>query len=182
VLAPDSQPVFAAWAYTGAQDEQEVAMLKIMIAVDGSDVALEAVRHGIKLLQSGLDAHFVIAHVQKEATLLELATTDSDLIANASIEAGMDLVAPAQDLLKEAGASYEVEISLGEEANTLIDIAESNECDQIIIGATGQSGLGSILIGSVSREVARHSRLPVTIVKMPEVAEADDNSAEDADS
>jgi len=121
-------------------------MLKIMIAVDGSDVALEAVRHGIKLLQSGLDAHFVIAHVQKEATLLELATTDSDLIANASIEAGMDLVAPAQDLLKEAGASYEVEISLGEEANTLI------------------------------------SRLPVTIVKMPEVAEADDNSAEDADS
>ena len=101
---------------------------------------------------------------------------------NLSIEAGMDLVAPAQDLLKEAGASYEVEISLGEEANTLIDIAESNECDQIIIGATGQSGLGSILIGSVSREVARHSRLPVTIVKLPEVAEADDNSAEDADS
>ncbi|MBS3022026.1 TRAP-T-associated universal stress protein TeaD [Comamonas sp. PE63] len=156
-------------------------MLKIMLAVDGSDVALEAVRHGIKLLQSGLDAHFVIAHVQKEASLLELATTDSDLIANASIEAGMDLVAPAQDLLKEAGASYEVEISLGEEANTLIDIAESNECDQIIIGATGQSGLGSILIGSVSREVARHSRLPVTIVKMPEVAELDEGSDEEAD-
>ena len=49
-------------------------MLKIMIAVDGSDVSIEAVRQGIKLLKNGLDAHFVIAHVQKEATLLELAT------------------------------------------------------------------------------------------------------------
>ncbi len=34
--------------------------------------------------------------------------------------------------------------------------------------------LGSILIGSVSREVARHSRVPTTIVKMPEVLEADE--------
>lgn len=156
-------------------------MFKIMIAVDGSEVSLEAVRYGIRLLQSGLNAHFVIAHVQKEASLLELATTDSDLIANASIDAGMDLVAPAQDLLKAAGASYEVEISLGEEANTLIDMADSNECDQIIIGATGKGGLDSILIGSVSRAVARHSRLPVTIVKMPEVLEMPDG-VEEADS
>ena len=93
------------------------------------------------------------------------------MIANASIEAGMDLIAPAQELLIAAGVSYEVEISLGEAGNTLIDIAESTECDQIIIGATGQGGLSSILIGSVSREVARHSRLPVTIVKMPEPVE-----------
>ena len=62
-------------------------MVKIMIAVDGSAASLEAVRHGIGLLQQGLKAHFVIAHVQKEASLLELATQDSDLIANASIEA-----------------------------------------------------------------------------------------------
>ena len=147
-------------------------MVKIMIAVDGSEAALEGVRHGISLLKQGLNAHFVIAHVQKEASLLELATQDSDMIANASIEAGMDLIAPAQELLMAAGASYEVEISLGEAGNTLIDIAESTECDQIIIGATGQGGLSSILIGSVSREVARHSRLPVTIVKLPEAAES----------
>ena len=151
-------------------------MVKIMIAVDGSEASLEAVRHGIRLLGQGLKAHFVIAHVQKEASLLELATQDSDLIANASIEAGMDLVAAAQDLLKAAGASYEVEISLGEAANTLIDISQSTECEQIIIGATGLGGLSSILIGSVSREVVRHSRLPVTVVKLPEAMEVLDAS------
>ena len=155
-------------------------MVKIMIAVDGSEASLEAVRHGIKLTQPGLNAHFVIAHVQKEASLLELATVDSDLIANASIDAGLDLVAPAQELLTAAGISYEVEISLGEPGNTLIDIAESTECEQIIIGATGQGGLSSILIGSVSREVARHSRLPVTIVKLPEALETEDSVEEES--
>jgi nucleotide-binding universal stress UspA family protein len=158
-------------------------MLKIMIAVDGSQASLEAVRHGIRLVEHGLKAHFVIAHVQKEATLLELATQDSDLIANASIEAGMDLVAAAQELLKAANLPYEVEISLGEASSTLIDIAESTECDHILIGATGQGALGSILIGSVSREVARHSRLPVTIVKLPEMPEmADPDEAPEKDS
>ena len=157
-------------------------MLKIMIAVDGSPASLEAVRHGVRLVEQGLKAHFVIAHVQKEASLLELATQDSDLIANASIEAGMDLIASAQELLKAAGVPYEVEISLGETSNTLIDIAESTESEQIIIGATGQGGLGSILIGSVSREVARHSRLPVTIVKQPEVTDEQEFLSEESSS
>ena len=52
--------------------------------------------------------------------------------------------------------------------------------EQIIIGATGQGGLSSILIGSVSREVARHSRLPVTIVKLPEALETEDSVEEES--
>ncbi|MCD2167147.1 MAG: universal stress protein [Comamonas sp.] len=149
-------------------------MLNIMIAVDGSPNSLQAVQHGVQLVQQGLRAHVVVAHVQKEASFLELATQDSELIANASLEAGMDLVAPALDVLRLAGVSYEVEIRLGDIHATLLDIAEEKGCGLIVIGATGESTLGSILIGSVSREVARHSRVPTTIVKMPEVLEADE--------
>ena len=49
----------------------------------------------------------------------------------------------------------------------------------ILIGATGKGGLGSILIGSVSREVARHSGLPVMIVKMPEERDAEEDPGEE---
>src|SRR2546427_12452145 len=87
------------------------------------------------------------------------------MIAAASVDAGMHLVAPAVALVRAAGISYEVEIGLGEPAAALADIAESTGCEQIIIGALGQGGLRRVLIGSVSREVARNSRLPVTIVK-----------------
>jgi len=143
-------------------------MLKIMIAVDGSEPSLDAVHHAISLVRQGLQAHFVLAHVQQEASLFELATQDSDMIAAASVDAGMHLVAPAVALVRAAGISYEVEIGLGEPAAALADIAESTGCEQIIIGALGQGGLRRVLIGSVSREVARNSRLPVTIVKHAE--------------
>ncbi len=139
-------------------------MLKIMIAVDGSEPSLDAVHLAISLVRQGLQAHFVLAHVQQEASLFELATQDSDMIAAASVDAGMHLVAPAVALVRAAGISYEVEIGLGEPAAALADIAESTGCEQIIIGALGQGGLRRVLIGSVSREVARNSRLPVTIV------------------
>ncbi|GAB2825360.1 universal stress protein [Comamonas piscis] len=149
-------------------------MFNIMIAVDGSPNSLQAVQHVVQLVQQGLRAHVVVAHVQKEASFLELATQDSELIANASVEAGMDLVAPALALLQAAGISHEVEIRLGDIYATLLDIADEKACGLIVLGATGESMLGSILIGSVSREVARHSKVPTTIVKMPEVLEADE--------
>lgn len=156
-------------------------MLKILIAVDGSEPSLDAVHHAISLVRQGLQAHFVLAHVQQEASLFELATQDSDLIAAASVEAGMHLVAPALALVKAAGISHEVEIGLGEPAATLADIAESTGCDQVIIGALGQGGLRRALIGSVSREVARNSPLPVTIVKHAEVVLEDDSEALEAE-
>lgn len=149
-------------------------MFNIMIAVDGSPNSLQAVQHVVQLVQQGLRAHVVVAHVQKEASFLELATQDSELIANASVEAGMDLVTSALALLQAAGISHEVEIRLGDIYATLLDIAEEKACGLIVLGATGESMLGSILIGSVSREVARHSRVPTTIVKMPEVLEAEE--------
>ncbi|WP_159915032.1 universal stress protein [Pantoea sp. 18069] len=152
-------------------------MLRIMIAVDGSEPSLDAVRHGIQLVRQGLHASLVLAHVQQEASLFELATQDPDLIAGASVDAGRHLMEPAVALVEAAGASYETEVGLGEPAATLVDMAERNGCDMIIIGALGQGNVRRTLMGSVSREVVHLSPVPVTIVKHPDpedVADAQD--------
>lgn len=149
-------------------------MFKIMIAVDGSRQSLQAVRQAVALAQNGLQAQFLVAHVQEPPSLLELASESVDVVTEASMEAGMDLVAPAQEILEAAGADYEVEISVGEPVTTLLEISENQQCQQIYIGATGEGALRSILIGSVSREVARRSPLPVTIVKYIEPDEEEE--------
>ena len=115
-------------------------MLRIMIAVDGSEPSLDAVRHGVRLVRQGLQATLVLAHVQQEATFYELATQDPDLIARASVSAGRHLMEPAVALIEAAGVRYETEVGLGETAPTLADMAERNGCDMIIIGALGQGG------------------------------------------
>ena len=57
-------------------------MLRIMIAVDGSPLALDAVHHALDLVsRGGLRATLVLGHVQEEATLLELATQGADAVA-----------------------------------------------------------------------------------------------------
>lgn len=144
-------------------------MLKILIAVDGSDLSLDAVHHALALVRQGLRASVVLAHVQEPATLYELVTTrDPDLIAAASLEAGEHLMAPARALLEAAGVPYETDVGVGDVAHTLVDMIERSGSDMVVIGAKGQGAIADVLLGSVSQEVAHASPVPVTIVKHPD--------------
>ena len=98
-------------------------MLKILIAVDGSELSLDGVHHALALVRQGLQATMVLANVQEPATLYELVTTrDPDLIAAASLEAGQHLMAPARALLDAAGVAYETDVGVGDVAHTLVDM------------------------------------------------------------
>ena len=155
-------------------------MLKILIAVDGSELSLDGVHHALTLVRQGLQATMVLANVQEPATLYELVTTrDPDLIAAASIEAGEHLMASARALLDEAGLDYVTEVGVGDPAHTLVDIAESTGCDMVVIGARGQGALSSALLGSVSQELVHASPVPVTVVKHAEVIDFDEGGEEE---
>lgn len=144
-------------------------MLRIMIAVDGSDLALDAVHHALELVRrGGLQATLVLGHVQEEATLLELATQGADAVANASVEAGSHLAASAVALVEAAGVPYETELGLGPVAATLVDMVERCGCDALFIGARGLGGLRGALLGSVSQQLVHMSPVPVTVVKHAE--------------
>ena len=136
-------------------------MPRILIAVDGSELSLDAVHYVLQLAQGGLRVDCVLANVQEPASLYELVVSrDPDLIAAASLEAGDHLMA---------------EIGVGDPANTLVDIVESTGCDMVVIGARGQGALSSALLGSVSQALVHASPVPVTIVKHAEVVEFDDS-------
>lgn len=141
-------------------------MIKIFIAVDGSELSLDGVHHALWLVRQGLQAQVVLGHVQEPATLYEMVTArDPDLIAAASLEAGEHLMAPARALLEAAGVPCEMEVGVGDEARMLVNLIERTGSDMVIIGARGRGAISSALLGSVSLEVARSSPVPVTIVK-----------------
>jgi len=158
-------------------------MLRILIAVDGSELALDAVRHGLELVRrGGLRATLVLGHVQEEASLMELATRGADMVAAASVEAGQDLLASAVALAEAAGVPYETEIGLGSVAATLVDMVERCGCDALFIGARGMGGLRGAWLGSVSQDLVHHSPVPVTVVKHadPQDLPGDDGGDEPA--
>jgi nucleotide-binding universal stress UspA family protein len=149
--------------------------MKILLPVDGSEFSLEAVRFAIRMVADGLRVEVVLANVQEPATLYELIVAhNADVIEQVSAEAGLHALQSAQVLLDAAGIAYEKEVAQGDPAHTIVDIVERFECDLIVMGARGQSGLRRSLMGSVSNEVLHASPVPVVIAKPLEELEVDD--------
>jgi nucleotide-binding universal stress UspA family protein len=140
--------------------------MKILLAVDGSDLALEAVRFSIRMALAGLHCEVVLANVQEPANLYELIVAHNPhVLEQVSAEAGLHALQSACTLLDAAEVAYECEVAQGDPAHTLIEIAERFACDLIVMGARGQSNLRRAVMGSVSSEVLHASVVPVMIVK-----------------
>lgn len=144
-------------------------MMKILLPVDGSEVALAAVRHAIRLVSEGLQATFVVANVQGPANLYEMVSApDVQVLEQVSESAGTHLLSSAEQLLRHAGMTFESEVGSGDPGHTLVDIAERFGCDMIIMQTSGTGDLRSALLGSVSHSVVQGANIPVMLVKAVE--------------
>jgi nucleotide-binding universal stress UspA family protein len=147
-------------------------MLKILIAIDGSELALDAVHHGLSLVQQGLQASFVLANVQESATLYEMVVAHDPLVLQqVSQGAGTHQLAAAQALVTAAGVAFDSVVESGDPVNMLLDIAEREACDAVILGAKGHGNLLGSLMGSVSLQMVQDCPVPVTVVKHVEPQE-----------
>ena len=150
--------------------------MKNLLPVDGSEVSLKAVRVALAMKAQGLAVELVLANVQAPANLYEMMTApDPEVLERVSQAAGIDVLAPAEAMLKSAGVDHEREVAVGDPAHTIVDIAERYRCELIVMGARGTSSLRSALLGSVSNEVLHAASVPVMIVKADEKADNDDD-------
>ena len=148
--------------------------MKILLPIDGSTGALDALRFVIRMAGDGLNTTLVLANVQEPASLYELVVAhDPQVIEQVSAAAGAHTLQAAQALLDAAGLPYESEVASGDPAHTLVDILENYGCDLVVMGASGTSALRSALLGSVSNEVLHAAGVPVMIVKALENASPD---------
>ena len=140
--------------------------MKILVPVDGSEPALNAVRHALHLRLNGLHAQFVLATVQEVTYVYEMILAPAaEALDRVSGAVGARALKGAEALFEAAGVPFEREIGSGDPAQTLVEIAERYACDLIIMGARGRGALRSALLGSVSHAVLHASPVPVTIVK-----------------
>jgi nucleotide-binding universal stress UspA family protein len=157
----------AQWMRT-ALNQREWPM-KIMLAIDGSEDALAAVRLALQWHAQGLRASYVLLNVQPHATLYEVAVAhDAERLRAMRTAAGADLLRPAEERLAAVGIGFESEVAGGEPVRLVLELAEAYGCASVVMGARGR-GEASTLGSTVEAVLARAS-LPVMVVKAPQGA------------
>jgi nucleotide-binding universal stress UspA family protein len=156
--------------------------MKVLLPVDGSEPALDAVRFAIRLAREGLALQCVIGNVQEPATLYEMVVAhDAEVLQSVSGAAGVHALEPAEALLREAGIEFESEVGHGDPGHRLVEMTERFGCDMVIMSARGTGALRQALVGSVSQSVLHACPVPVLIVKPPPEPEAEPDELAEAD-
>lgn len=133
----------------------------IVVAVDGSENSMRAVKQAIDLALAG---------EQPQVDVLSVIAIDvySDMVydpVKAHGETQTKLIQPALDAFEEAGIKPQLVLLHGRPADEIIRHANEVEADLIVIGSRGLNALQEFAIGSVSHKVIKHSKCPTLVVK-----------------
>jgi nucleotide-binding universal stress UspA family protein len=137
---------------------------RVLVPVDGSEQAHEACAF---VTQEFSGAEMVLLHVINPA---EAGYSAQASLPSFSEEWYEQAKSQAQDLFDEIEVEAKAEgedlsVTRAIEVRTVVEYAEENEVDQVVMGSHGRSGVTRILLGSVAEAVVRRSPVPVTVVR-----------------
>jgi nucleotide-binding universal stress UspA family protein len=141
----------------------------IVVGTDGSDTAGQAVRQAVDLAKSvGAALEIVSAYEPVPAQRLreERLETPEDLqwAINPREDVDATLEAAAQ-IARDAGVAASVYPRQGDPADAILDVAEEQGADLIIVGNKGMTGAKRFLLGSVPNKVSHHAPCSVLIIR-----------------
>jgi nucleotide-binding universal stress UspA family protein len=144
----------------------------ILVATDGSDDSDAAVEAALDLAHDTSGRLLVLAVVAEASDDGPADGSGADPDAERPARDEDEEVIEANDLTNDV-VDHAVEWGLeatplvweGEPADAILAAAESHGADVIVIGSSGKSGVGRILLGSVSDDVIRRAPVPVMVVR-----------------
>ena len=141
----------------------------IVVGTDGSTTAQEAVRQATELAKAvNATVHLVSAYEPVSESRLREERQQLPRDAQWMVNAREDVDAA----LKEAGAGIEEQglkvahyAREGDPADAILDVAEEQDADLIVVGNKGMTGAKRFLLGSVPNKVSHHAPCSVMIIR-----------------
>lgn len=136
---------------------------RVLVPFNESDPAAEALEEA---LEEYPDGEIVALHVIDPGAGghgLEGAAVD-DLSGHRHEEARR-LLADAEERADRRDVAITTAIEEGEPTDAIVEYAEENDVDRILIGSHDRSGVSRILLGSVAEDVVKKSPVTVTVVR-----------------
>jgi nucleotide-binding universal stress UspA family protein len=141
----------------------------IVVGTDGSDTAKEAVRQAVELASSVGARMLLVSAYQPVSGLrlrdeVEQLPEDVQWMVNPREDVNTTLH-DAAALAEAAGVPVETFARQGDPADAILDVAEEQDADLIVIGNKGMTGAKRFLLGSVPNKVSHHAPCSVLIIR-----------------
>jgi nucleotide-binding universal stress UspA family protein len=141
----------------------------IVVGTDGSDTANQAVSQAVDLARSvGAKLELVSAYEPVPAQRLREERREAPEDLQWAINQRSDVDATLEAAAEVARAA-EVPVSVyarqGDPADAILDVAEEQEADLIVVGNKGMTGAKRFLLGSVPNKVSHHAPCSVLIIR-----------------
>ena len=141
--------------------------MKILLAVDGSEISLRAVRSlidHVRWFAERPELHLLTVHLPIP---VGLATQH---VGHAALERyyreeGETALAPARRLLDAALLPHTPHVHVGEPAAIIVKLAAELDCDLICMGSHGHGVLENAILGSVATRVLHLAQISVLLAK-----------------
>lgn len=138
---------------------------RILVPTDGSDPALAATDHALTIGE------------RFDATVHALYVVDIDGIAHEAPGLGLDALrdalrsegeaatATVAERAEERGIAVRQSVVEGVAEDAVVDYADDEGIDLIVMGTHGRRGLDRYLVGSVTERVVRRTDVPTLVVR-----------------
>lgn len=151
---------------------EEIIVPKVLVASDGSNVAISAARRGVSLLAPGSEITVIaVAPLISPVTGMPQAgaypgpLVDPLAIDEVAAARGQSASDDVDATVAALGVDAARRVEHGDPAETICEVARTGGFDVIVVGSHGAGFLKRTLLGSVSQDVLRHAPCPVLVVR-----------------
>ena len=139
---------------------------KILWATDFSEESQEALLH-VQAFKKTFNAELIALHVAPDFSpaLYDTASVIRGELTKRVAAFKKRAEQQLAQLKKSKNISFKTIIKEGNASKMIIQTAEEEEVDLIIMGRKGQSAIEKFFIGSIANQVLRNSRVPVLLTK-----------------
>jgi nucleotide-binding universal stress UspA family protein len=141
----------------------------IVVGTDGSETATQAVREAVDMAGAvGATLELVSAYAPVSEQRLRAERRDAPEDVQWAISPKQEVetsLSDAADIARAAGVSVNTYARQGDPADAILDVAEEQKSDLVIIGNKGMTGAKRFLLGSVPDKVSHHAPCSVLIVR-----------------
>lgn len=139
-------------------------MKKIIVGDDGSNFAAKALEKAIEFAKKE-DMEVIVVYAIEDFCPIGVAEFDCNVVREIQMKEAKNIVDRALKKIKDAGVSGKDVTKVGRPADVIIESAEKENAEMIVVASHGKHGIKKIALGSVTSRVVEYSPIPVFVMK-----------------